>query len=71
MNEPLNLKSYSLLTCVKTFALNITVPTITFVKGTVHPKMKILSSFTHPQVGPHLYECVFSEHKGRYFEVSL
>ncbi len=41
MNEPLNLKSYCLLTCVKTIALNITVPTITFVKGTVHPKMKM------------------------------
>ncbi len=38
------------------------------VKGTVHPKMKILSSFTHPQVDPNLYECVCSEHKGRYSE---
>ncbi len=38
------------------------------LKGTVHPKMKILSSFTHPQVDPNLYECVCSEHKGRYFE---
>ncbi len=38
------------------------------IKGTVHPKMKILSSFTHPQVVPNLYECVCSEHKGRYFE---
>ncbi len=29
--------------------------------------MKILSSFTHPQVVPNLYECIFSaEHKGRY-----
>ncbi len=27
-----------------------------FVKGIVHPKMKILSSFTHPQVVPNLYE---------------
>ncbi len=26
------------------------------IKGTVHPKMKILSSFTHPQVVPNLYE---------------
>ncbi len=33
-----------------------------FLKGTVHPKMKILS-FT-----PNLYECVCSEHKGRYSE---
>ncbi len=39
------------------------------IKGTVHPKMKILSSFTHPQVDPNLYECVCSaEHKGRYSE---
>ncbi len=31
--------------------------------------MKILSSFTHPQVVPNLYECLCSaEHKGRYFE---
>ncbi len=38
-------------------------------KGTVHPKMKILSSFTHPQADPNLYECVCSaEHKGRYSE---
>ncbi len=40
-----------------------------FVKGIVHPKMKILSSFTHPQVVPDLYECLCSaEHKGRYSE---
>ncbi len=38
------------------------------LKGTVHLKMKILSSFTHPQVDPNLYECVCSEHKGRYSE---
>ncbi len=39
------------------------------VKGIVHPKMKILSSFTHPQVVPNLYECLCSaEHKGRYSE---
>ncbi len=42
------------------------------LKGTVHPKMKILSSFTHLQVVPNLYECLCSaEHKGRYFEESL
>ncbi len=35
----------------------------------VHPKMKILSSFTLPQVVPNLYECLCSaEHKGRYSE---
>ncbi len=38
-------------------------------KGIVHLKMKILSSFTHPQVVPSLYECLCSaEHKGRYSE---
>ncbi len=31
--------------------------------------MKILSSFTHPQVIPSLYKCLCSaEHKGRYSE---
>ncbi len=41
-------------------------------KGMVHPQMKILSSFTHPQVVPNLYEFLCSaEHKGRYFEESL
>ncbi len=31
--------------------------------------MKILSSFTHPQVVPNLYECLCSaEHKGTYSE---
>ncbi len=40
------------------------------IKGIVHPKMKILSSFTHPQVVPNLYECLYSaEHKGRYSEL--
>ncbi len=29
-----------------------------FVNGIVHPKMEILSSFTHPEVFPNLYECV-------------
>ncbi len=42
------------------------------LKEIVHPKMKIHSSFTHPQVVPTLYECLCSaEHKGRYFEESL
>ncbi len=35
------------------------------LKGIVHPKMKILSSFTHPQVVPNLCS---AEHKGRYSE---
>ncbi len=30
------------------------------IKGVVHPKMKILSSFTHPHVVPNLYECLCS-----------
>ncbi len=39
------------------------------VKRIVHPNMNILSSFTHPQVVPNLYECLCSvEHKGRYSE---
>ncbi len=38
-------------------------------KAIVHPKMRILSSFTHTQVVPNLYECICSaEHKGRYSE---
>ncbi len=46
-------------------ATNISV----LLKGIVHPKMKILSSFTHPQVVPNLYECLCSvEHKGKYSE---
>ncbi len=39
------------------------------VKGIVHPKMKMMSPFTHPQVVPNLFECLCSaEHKGRYSE---
>ncbi len=42
---------------------------ISYIKGIVHHKMKILSPFTHPQVVSNLYECVCSaEHKGRYSE---
>jgi len=42
------------------------------LKGILHPKMKILSSFTHPQVVSNLYEFLSSaEHKGRYFEELL
>jgi len=41
-------------------------------KGTLHPEMKILSSFTHPQVVANLNEFFSSaEHKGRYFEECL
>ncbi len=48
----------------------ITIPNFFFyLKGKVHPKITILSSFTHPQVVPNLYECLCSaEHKGRYYE---
>ncbi len=39
------------------------------IKGIVHPKVKLMSSFTHPQEVPNLYEYLCSaEHKGRYFE---
>jgi len=42
------------------------------LKGILHPKIKILSSFTHPQVVANLYEFLYSaEHKGRYFEERL
>ncbi len=43
------------------------------LKGIVHPKMKIVSSFTHPQVvHSNLYECLCSaEQKGGYSEESL
>ncbi len=49
-------------------AIYFTLPVLG-IKGIVHPKMKILSSFTHPQVVPNLYECLCSaEHKERYSE---
>ncbi len=38
------------------------------LKGSFHPKMKILSLFAPPQLFPNMYECVCSEHKGRYSE---
>jgi len=42
---------------------------IQVLKGIVLPKMKILSSFTHPQVVPNLYVFICSaEHRGRYVE---
>ncbi len=47
-------------------------PVQNVLKGIVHLKNKILSSFTHPQAAPNLYEFLCSaEHKGRYFEESL
>ncbi len=52
---------------IKIFCL--TFSNLTCLKGIVHPKMKILSSFTHPQVVPNLYEFLCSaEHKGKYSE---
>ncbi len=55
--------------CLLVFQTNSAVSDLSCLKGTVHPKMKILSSLTHPQVDPNLYECVCSaEHKGRYSE---
>ncbi len=42
--------------------------TLLQVKGIVHPKMKILSSFTHPQVVSNLYEFLCSaKHKEEFF----
>jgi len=39
------------------------------LKGLVHPKMKILSVFTHPNVVSNLYVFICSAiHKGRYLE---
>ncbi len=53
----------------ETLASYLSVGETSSLKGIVHPKMKILSSFTHPQVVPNLYECLCSaEHKGRYSE---
>jgi len=38
-------------------------------KMIVHPEIKIVSSFTHPQVVPNLYVFIRSAvHKGRYLE---
>jgi len=37
------------------------------IKGAVHPKMKLLSSFIHPQVVSNLYGSLSSvEHKRKY-----
>jgi len=45
---------------------------ISTLKGIVHPRIKIVSLFTHPQVVPNLYEFLSSaEHKRRYFEECL
>jgi len=39
-------------------------------KWIINPKIKMFSSFTHPQVVPNLYEFLsLTEHKRRYFEI--
>jgi len=40
-----------------------------YIKGLVHPNMKILSVFTHPLVVQNRYVSICSaEHKGQYLE---
>ncbi len=58
------------LVCIRHFAFTLNFEQAkSSLKGIVHPKIKFLSSFTHPQVVPNLYECLCSvEHKGRYSE---
>jgi len=56
------------ITCCLQLFLRNSVRNI-YLKGLVHPKMKILSVFTHPQVVPNLYVFICSAvHKGRYLE---
>jgi len=51
------------------FFMNTWTYISTCLKGLVHPKMKILSVFTHPHVVPNLHVFIFSaEDKGRYLE---
>ncbi len=46
----------------------VIVTLFSIFKGTVHPKMKILASFTHSQIILNLYEFLSSvEHKRSYF----
>jgi len=55
-----NLLAIGLYHCLKCKSL--------YIKGILHPKRKILSSFTHPQVVANLYEFLSpAKHKGRYF----
>jgi len=50
-------------------SLAISIHSSVLLKGIVHPKMKILSPFTHPQVVPNLNVFICSAvHKGRYLE---
>ncbi len=42
---------------------------LSIIKGTVQPKIKIVSSFSHPHVVPNLYKFLsYVEHKRRYSE---
>ncbi len=78
IQNPHVLKSSYLWCCFIGYRQNIW-STICFVtkqnrgiRGIVLPKMKILSSFTHPQVVPNQYEFICSaKHKRRYFEKFL
>ncbi len=43
---------------------------LSLFKGIVQPEMKILSSFTHPEVVPNIYKLISAiEHKIRYLNV--
>jgi len=54
------------------FSTTSNAPCQNILKGILRPKMKILLSFTHPQVVANLYEFMSSaDHKGRYFEERL
>ncbi len=60
---------YTMVVIPKYFMLHFLQPVELKLKGIVHTKMEILSSFTNPQVVPNLYEYLSSaEHKGRYSE---
>ncbi len=76
----LTLKSYLICLVIMVISVRITFraqaiteqhfrSALSYLKGIVHPKITILSLFTHPQVVPNMYECICSaEHKGRYSE---
>jgi len=54
---------------LKLHAVTMRTHTSQILKGLVHPKMKILSVFTHPHVVPNLNVFICSaELKGRYLE---
>ena len=45
---------------VNLLAIKYTISVRSIIKGIIHPKMKIQSSFTHPEVVPNLYEFLSS-----------